>query len=795
MSMPLQQRSYMTDSYSQALSAIYTYYDRVRDPSYALSQDVDIYEIMLRDPKVHQGVQDRLTSVAGPDWRVFPFNNSKDPADIALAKLVDDAFRFVPHFAETRMRLATAIFRGQSCELMTGKRKRIRLGMMRVAEPVWMMNETKNIDPRRFTIRPRRTELPNGKTQIDADLYMSTIPTWANPPVADTDYMRASNLSAYGYRKVDHPEWLIRVIYGNDEASLGFGRGLDNPIYFYHWLKQILLREGLQGVERWAQGIVVGTLDPDAPGSPDAQTTEAQKTAMLDALTKMRSRHVYVQGKHDDIQVVTGGGEGHQMVMGMIDYIDDCIMAVCTGAVLMSSKSNAGDAGSHARDEVGANTQNKIVASDQKKIDEDISTWAVGLWVRQNWKLICKYGLQNARLPQIKTVQPKASDPDKFATRVSAMWQANPKFKVRKDEAYEGLGLTPVNEEEDEWVEGADPAAAAGPGDPNDPSAMMMEPGQGAPTPQAAMRAAPVGLTPYDAGLRARGFKYVPGYQPRMSQGAVGYSKGNMTVEVGQRGGLWLYEGSSQESQQPLSFLNYQALAAHLDRLGHRALASPQGIMPQDWANSDSADGRPEPLRAAEKLDINVNVTAPAVAAPAAVGASMTSDVQARLIALESRPPVMSAPAMNFKVDMGSDIPVGTMQAIHAGVEEVVEEVVGRVVKKEMDEMKVDVKVHIPEQSAPTINVKAPKVDVHNVVNVPQGPAPVVTNKVFVPAQAAPVVNFDSSRSDKALDRLLKLGERALEWFMNRKPPKRNIEFKFDKDGNLAQGTTTEEKR
>jgi phage gp29-like protein len=254
-----------------------------------------------------------------------------------------------------------------------------------------------------------------------------------------------------------------------------------------------LLREGLQGVERWSQGIVVGTLDEDRAGEPDTQTTENEKTAMLTALTNMRSRHVYVQGKQDDIKVVTGGGEGHQMVMGMIDYVDDCIMAVCTGAVLMSSKSNAGDAGSHARDEVGQNTQNKIVASDQKKIDEDISTWAVSLWVRQNWKLICKYGLQDARLPQVKTVQPESNDPDKFATRLAAVWGAQPKFKVRTDEVYEKLGLTPVNDKEDEFIQGADQSGSQG-ADPNDPSAMMQEGATGQvqpsqPSPAAAMRA------------------------------------------------------------------------------------------------------------------------------------------------------------------------------------------------------------------------------------------------------------------------------------------------------------------
>lgn len=477
MTMPLQTRSYMAPLYSQALSAIYNYYDQVRDPSFSLAQDIDIDELMLREPKIYQGYQERTLSVSGPNWRVQPFNNSKDKKDIQLAKLVDDAFRFIPHFAEARKRMAGAIFRGQSCELMTGKREMKRLGGTPQAENWWMFNKFKSIDKRRFTIRAYKTEREDGTPKINTELWMSTLPMFAGPtpkPTTGKDDL-PSSLMSYGYRKVAHPEWFVRIIYDDEESRLGYGRGLNDVLYFYHWIKQIILREGLQGLERWAQGIVVGTLDSEAEGVPDEQTTDQLRTAMMTALQNMRSRHVYVQDKKDDIEVVQGGAEGHQIVMGLLEYVDDCMMAVCTGAVLMSSKSAAGEAGSRSRDESGAKTQNKIILSDQMKIDEDISQYAVTMWVQQNWSLIKKYGLGDARLPQVKTIPPKEINPNEAATRYAAIWGANPRIGFRKDDVYEDLGATPPDPEEDEILYGADPAAAQGDSPANDPASMMME--------------------------------------------------------------------------------------------------------------------------------------------------------------------------------------------------------------------------------------------------------------------------------------------------------------------------------
>lgn len=459
MTLPLQVRSYQSDLYTQALSSIWMFYDRVRDPSYALAQDVDYWEVLQRDAKIKQGIIERLHAVAGPDWTVVPFNNSKEKADITLARVCEELLKRIPHFADFRVRAAQAIFQGQSSHLICGKRKPVNIAGLGMRQ-WWLPTQLRHVDHRRFTIRPVREERPDGTLRVRGELWMSTIPMYSHtgkPPGPDAvrgDTAPSAILA--GYRKVEHPGHFVRIVYGDEECRLGYGRGMFDSLYFYAWVKTVLMREGLQGVERWSQGIVVGKIDEDRVGEADTQTMEKERTKMLDALTAMRARHVLVTGRKDEVEVITGGGEGYQIVQGMLDYVDDCIMAVCTGAVLMSSKSNAGSSGSHARDEVGRETQRGVILYDRGKVDEDISTDLIGLVIRTNWRNLQSMGLAQAAAngaPQFKTVDPKHSDPDRGVARIAQLAQiataSGRPIPVRTDELYALSGFTPVTPDDD----------------------------------------------------------------------------------------------------------------------------------------------------------------------------------------------------------------------------------------------------------------------------------------------------------------------------------------------------------
>lgn len=457
--LPLLTKSYNTDLYSYALSAVYQFWDRVRDPSYALFQDVDIWEVLQRDPKVYQIIQQRLHDVAGPEWHVEPHNNSKDPADKTVAQVTEDAFHEIEHFADARLKAAHAVFKGQSRAFVIGKRKHVNLGGLG-RRSWWVPTKIKDVDPRRFTIRPVREERPDGSVKVRGELYVSTIPMFGNPGRGMEFAPNNPNLTLYNYRKVEHPEWMLNVVYKDEESRLGYGRGLLDCMYFYHWVKQVVIKEGLQGLERWSQGIVVGTLDPDRAGVPDTQSTANERQAMMDALSKMRSRYVYVQGAHDDVKVLTGGSEGHQMVMGWLEYLDDSLMAVGTGAVLASGKNSVSEAGSFARDRVGQETQKGVIAYDKNKIDEDITSDVITLFMRMNWSTLQELGLAGAGRPNFKTVEGKMIDADRAAARFANIAQTSPGIKIREDEFFKELDLTPAGQDDKTVTLGVAPTMA-----------------------------------------------------------------------------------------------------------------------------------------------------------------------------------------------------------------------------------------------------------------------------------------------------------------------------------------------
>lgn len=440
MTQPLLIRNRNIQLYSDALNAVWQLWDMITDPSYALSQEVDLWEIIQRDPKVYQGIQQRLTDIAGPKWRVQPFNNSKRPADKLVAGLMDDAFHRIPAFADFRRRLATAVFRGRSFEAILGRRELVQLGDA-PAQMWWMPTGFQNVDPRRVIIRPMHDTTADGTQRVRGELWMSVIP--------QLQFGR-NDLWMGRYAKIKHPEHYVRVTYDNEESRLGHGRGILDVIYFYHWAKQIVLKEGLQGLERWAHGMVYLKLGSEKAGPMSATDAAA---AALETLGKMRSRHFGVIDKEDEI-VVEHSAEDGNLVMGWLNYIDSCLIGVCTGANLKSGN-DVGAVGSYASDKIGADIQAGVVQFDINKIDENISTDLGGLWMKLNrpqlahiGKLMGMPGLEDANRPDFRTLQQRTPDYDAGATRLATL-MGIPGFEVTKAEAHEMTGTTPPEPGED----------------------------------------------------------------------------------------------------------------------------------------------------------------------------------------------------------------------------------------------------------------------------------------------------------------------------------------------------------
>ena len=420
MTRPLKTRFNAQRNYTTALQSIWNFSHMVVDPSFALSKDIDFFEVALRDGKVAQGVQQRLNNVAARGWVIDP--GGDEEADKELARLVTCMLKNIRNFRDARKRIAQGSFRATSFELILGGRHPRSLGGGPLMQ-WWLPTRLKHIDNRRFMRRAfRRKDDETGKVVIHSKLLISVIAQGNDE----------GNSGVPGFNIVKHPELLLTAIWDNEEGRLGFGRGLNEQLYFLTWVKGLLWKEGLQGVERWAQGIVTQKFD-NSKVSPDEAAK--RRDDELDELARMKSRGVFVFQEGEDITVLTGGAEGNDIVRGFIDYIDDVIIGLTTGAVLASSGGD--NTGSFARDKVGNEIQETVIQFDREKVDENISDDLIGLSLKMNRANLSVLGLQDAARPVFRTMSEPIRDPQTFMGVTQQALMAG--IPLKKDETYEGL--------------------------------------------------------------------------------------------------------------------------------------------------------------------------------------------------------------------------------------------------------------------------------------------------------------------------------------------------------------------
>jgi hypothetical protein len=456
--------------YADAISAVWAWWDLIADPSYALREDLDIWEVAQRDPQVYQGIQQRLNAVAGREWRVMPAGDSKRPGARIKAAIMDAMIRRIPHFQDARRRLAQAVFRGQSCELICGRREFVSLADQ--PSMMWFVpTGMKHIDPRRFVIRPEREQTPNG-VRVRGKLYMSVIPTYQSLPSVQPSPAQGRKgidraLWQGRYVPVKHPEWFVRIVYDDEEARLGFGRGVMDAVYFTMWAKQIVIREGLQGLERFVHGVPVITIDPSKRGDT-TQTSESIRDTALAKLKIMRAGHAYALNVGETLDFKEPGGVGNQMVMGFLEYLDRRLMAVLTGASLRSG-GNPGESGSYASDAVGMEMSDAVVQYDRDRIDEDLTLDLIGLLNRLNrpqfaalGKLLGISGLEDELPGQFTTVVKRTMDP-LVAMQIVQGAQQVKGLDLLRAEVYEKLGGFSMPSSDDEDVIEGGAAMQSGP--------------------------------------------------------------------------------------------------------------------------------------------------------------------------------------------------------------------------------------------------------------------------------------------------------------------------------------------
>jgi hypothetical protein len=397
----------------RALSSAYKRVPRVYDPDYALSRDSDVYEKLLKDSVIAHAVAQRKHMVAGSRWQCEPYN--KQPENKLAAQVMEEILGCIENFDAARFNLAEAIFRGSTYAFIEGSRQ-VQGFYDRIPRMWWVPNRIRDLTKYRIRQVSTLVDGRDGKTlQVHFELWNLASERWERI-------------------KPENERAMVQHLYDDTEETLGYGRGLVSKIYHYWRAKEIVLTENLNAIERFAQGLIVAKIDGLREGS---STNASLVNSAIDALEKHKARHILAVGKEDDVQMLSGSGEGHQLFESMRKYLDEAIRVLVLGASLPSS---ATEGGSYALAEIQENSTQALIGYDRKIMAQTLNKTLVNLVWQSNRAALEQIGLGGATPPRLHIIDEKISDPKKEAEITEILLRSG--MDLKADETYELVGRT-----------------------------------------------------------------------------------------------------------------------------------------------------------------------------------------------------------------------------------------------------------------------------------------------------------------------------------------------------------------
>lgn len=395
----------------------------VYDPSYALHREPDIWEMVRNDANTASAIDRSNRAIIRP-WRISPFDGSRDEGDQRIARVVQDGLRHIDRFNARRRRIAEAKLLGRTYAVSLWRRRRAALGGLREMD-WWVPVQLVDVDRRRFHWAVDWSEDRTRKVSVHLEMYDTDAGIWKPVPQELRDCM-------------------IEFVYNDTEDRVGYGRGLLEAVYFAHYMKTVTFEKISQGIDRWANGIWIGTIDGLRGASTD-KTNEDLRAGMKTVLQDMRSNNQAIVENVDDIKVIETSGTGHQISMDFLRYLDESIERLLNGSVRPSGHT-PGDSGSRALGEVEADTSEEFFQDDREDNDEILQRDLVGAFLRYNRQTIEDAGLGKARIPVFTSEQIRRQDPERA---LAAIAQAIKFVPVGVREIYEkGEISRPLPDEE-----------------------------------------------------------------------------------------------------------------------------------------------------------------------------------------------------------------------------------------------------------------------------------------------------------------------------------------------------------
>lgn len=408
---------YVTDLVNTLFALI-----RIDDPDFALANDVKAIEKIRRDAVIQQLISYRKHLVAGRAWHLEPGDESEEAKE--LAALLEWLLKKASNFTTARYRLADAVFIGLSIEKMIGNVKYMKvpekvsrhLGGQLI--PFWYIDKFKDIDKRRV----RKEYLQ--KNEYEREYYWTIF-----------------NIHNRSWRKMTNSNQYIFHTYNDEEDTYGFGRGLNEAIFYYWRGKAYLLKYALQFCESFAKPWI-RALIAELKGTIDDRDNRIGQ--YLSVLEKMRAGNVIVGGKEDNIDFMQANTAGQAIIKDMIVYFDEALTRLIIGSMLATRTAQNG---SRALGEVHEETTETLVNYDRLILEESITRGAIRALYDANASIIEAAGLGDVELPIFKLDQKNKEDATALLTQVQLAQQVG--LQLSQEEVYERTGWSKPGSDED----------------------------------------------------------------------------------------------------------------------------------------------------------------------------------------------------------------------------------------------------------------------------------------------------------------------------------------------------------
>lgn len=423
------------DAFSAALMA-----DFVSDPDFSLANDESFPEKALRDPILASKAAFRKHMVAGSSWMIEPASDSD--ADKQAAEIIEETLSRIHRFSEVLFNLSDAVFRGMAWGFPEGSRKTLS-GPVGGGLKWWVPTSIKDVDKRRFRLFNKGVKLGglvngNGKA-----------------PQHDLEWRIWSTIKTQ-YIPFDRSRFIAHT-YSETERSLHHGAGLWSHLFHFFRAKVVVLREMLMSVERTAQGFKVYNVDTTAKRSSVDSTNEDMVARAKVTVEKHMSRHWLFKDMADKIEILDLPANGWNAFQTSLEYLDNAMTTLILGSTLPTG-GQAGT-GSLARAEVEERSTEVLIRYDRKNLEETLERDLIGMIWRMNRVNFIRLGIGNARPPFFKITHQKEDTPQAWAAIFAQVMPLG--IKIREDEFYDKLGLTPPMEDDKVIEAPAAPAAAA----------------------------------------------------------------------------------------------------------------------------------------------------------------------------------------------------------------------------------------------------------------------------------------------------------------------------------------------